>query len=182
VQIIICICRGECWGNGNLPGFSVKISTKYFPTSITLLIFVTCEIFYDSAQIFVERLQESLRLFLTYCSHALALNKQLIGLDQISFHTSLEQGFADLKSKMEKYRNCEGYVRLLFDDSRYLDSQGPEEEEPEQVPPVSTMSSPPTHSGDSSINDEAIGENISGTSSVLSTSLPSINVTQMDDN
>lgn len=54
-------------------------------------------------QIFIERLQESLRQFLVFCGQALALNKELIGLDQINFHTSLEQGFADLKLKMEKY-------------------------------------------------------------------------------
>jgi hypothetical protein len=53
----------------------------------------------------VDRLCQALREFLKACEDALALNKTLIGPDQFNFQTELEQGFADLKSFMERYLN-----------------------------------------------------------------------------
>lgn len=84
----------------------------------------------------MERLQQELRTFLLFCNQALALNKALIGTDQIGFHASLEQGFADLKNKMDKYLQDDG---------------GPEEEEIEHAPlPAASASFSPTPSASQS--------------------------------
>eukprot|EP01090_Pellita_catalonica_P019310 TRINITY_DN6513_c0_g1_i3.p1 TRINITY_DN6513_c0_g1~~TRINITY_DN6513_c0_g1_i3.p1 ORF type:complete len:513 (+),score=81.55 TRINITY_DN6513_c0_g1_i3:193-1539(+) len=51
----------------------------------------------------LQLLQDALREFLEACQAALMKNKTLIKADQMAFQAELENGFAQLKSDMEKY-------------------------------------------------------------------------------
>jgi len=51
----------------------------------------------------VEKLKQTFKDFLKACEDALAINKTLIGPDQVEFHKELELGYKDLKQLVETY-------------------------------------------------------------------------------
>jgi hypothetical protein len=51
----------------------------------------------------VKLLIDNLGQFLNLCADGLALNKNLIGPDQAFFHSQLEQGYAEIRTEINKY-------------------------------------------------------------------------------